>query len=129
MVSVKVLTKSCENHIKPMFYLILEDKENSLKCSNCPESFGNASSLLEHAQFTHKIAIYLDNNSNSNSNDSIEMSSPKPSLTTGTGNITSGSSSKSSCSGVGTISTSSMVHIYKFTILIGLIKSFLSQLR
>lgn len=53
----------------------LEDKENYLKCSNCPESFGSASSLLEHAQFTHKIAIFLETN-HSDSQKSTPCPSP-----------------------------------------------------
>lgn len=46
----------------------IEDKENSLKCSNCSETFHNAYSLLEHAQFVHKLEIFKENDRNSKLN-------------------------------------------------------------
>jgi hypothetical protein len=46
----------------------IDDKENSLKCSNCSETFRNAYSLLEHAQFVHKLEIFKENDRNNKSN-------------------------------------------------------------
>lgn len=54
--------------ISSIFQLKIEDKENSLKCSNCSESFRNAYSLLEHAQFVHKLEIFKENDRNNKLN-------------------------------------------------------------
>lgn len=37
--------------------------ENGLRCSSCSETFSSAHSLLRHAQFTHKINIFIEKNS------------------------------------------------------------------
>ena len=34
-----------------------------MRCSSCSETFRSAHSLLKHAQFTHKINIFIENNS------------------------------------------------------------------
>lgn len=45
-------------------FLLFQD-DNSLRCSSCSETFRSAHSLLKHAQFTHKINIFIENNTNS----------------------------------------------------------------
>ncbi len=46
--------------------------DSSLTCGTCPEKFTNARSLLEHAQFTHKINIFLSDRNRNNMENNLE---------------------------------------------------------
>jgi hypothetical protein len=41
--------------------------DSTLTCGTCPEKFANARSLLEHAQFTHKLHIFQSDRGRSRS--------------------------------------------------------------
>lgn len=46
---------------KPCNIELTENERNPFKCSSCTQTFKNAHSLLEHAQFFHKINIFINN--------------------------------------------------------------------
>ena len=50
---------------------------NDLLCGTCPEKFYDARSLLEHAQYTHKINIFV-NSTSSSSPSTLEVTNTVP---------------------------------------------------
>ncbi len=62
---------------------------NDLLCGTCPEKFYDARSLLEHAQYTHKINIFVNNDPSPSPSSTNTKLLPQSSLNTTTSTTTS----------------------------------------